>query len=115
MSLYKKNIFQCKYCPRSFSRRGAFRNHLQSHRDMMYLDKNNLTREEENTNTSNPRSNIAKSTQRAALSPILINDITSPHEEQTSDMNIHDFWAVVFIYLFNTSFVLYMQLYKSLL
>ena len=65
----------------------------------MYLDKNNLTREEKNTNTSNPRLDIAKSTQKAALSPILINDITSSHEEQTSDMNIHDFWVVVFICL----------------
>ena len=83
----------------SFSRHRAFRNHLQSHQDMMYLDENNLTREKENTNTSNPRSDITKSTQRAALSLILINDITSPHEEQTSDMNIYDFWAVVFICL----------------
>ncbi len=112
MSLYKKNIFQCKYCPRSFSRRGAFRNHLQSHRDKMYLDENNLTREEENINTSGPRSAITRSTQRIALSPILINDTISPREEQTSDMNVHDFWEVKFIHFFNTSFILYMQLYK---
>lgn len=51
----KKNIFQCDYCSRSFSRQGAFRNHLRSHRDQMYLDENNLTREK-NININEPRS-----------------------------------------------------------
>ena len=37
--------FRCKYCSRTFSRRGAFRNHLKIHRDQMYLEENELTRE----------------------------------------------------------------------
>ncbi|CAB4413656.1 unnamed protein product [Rhizophagus irregularis] len=87
---YKKNIFQCKYCSRSFSRRGAYRNHLQSHRDQMYLDENNLTREE-STNIS--ESVVARNNKQGpALSPILINDIITPCEEQISDINVHDAW-----------------------
>lgn len=95
---YKKNIFQCKYCPRSFSRRGAYRNHLQSHRDQMYLDENNLTREE-STNISEPV--VARNNKQGpALSPILINDIITPCEEQISDINVHDAWKVKYIYIF---------------
>ena len=42
----KKNEFKCKYCPQTFTRRGAFRNHLKKHRDQMFLEENKLTREE---------------------------------------------------------------------
>lgn len=95
---YKKNIFQCKYCSLSFSGRGAYRNHLQSHRDQMYLDENNLTREE-STNISEPV--VARNNKQGpALLPILINDIITPCEEQISDINVHDAWKVKYIYIF---------------
>ena len=81
-------IFQCKYCPRTFSRRGAFRNHLRTHRDQMYLDEN------EEENPSEPRRTvISNALQRTVLSPILFNDIISHWnindkcEEQRWNMN----------------------------
>ncbi|PKY60677.1 hypothetical protein RhiirA4_431298 [Rhizophagus irregularis] len=56
----------------------------------MYLDENNLTREE-STNIS--ESVVARNNKQGpALSPILINDIITPCEEQISDINVHDAW-----------------------
>ena len=89
---YKKNIFQCNHCPRSFSRQGAFRNHLRSHRDQMYLDENNLTREE-NTKTSEQRS--ISTHQRTVLSPISINETVNLYNEQALELNV---WKVEFFY-----------------
>jgi uncharacterized Zn-finger protein len=86
--IHKKNIFQCRYCSRSFSRQGAFRNHLRVHRDQMFIDENNLTREE----NIEPRSTGAK--RRAVLSPIIINDTMDPHEEHILNVNVHDFEEV---------------------
>ena len=41
--------FQCEYCPRSFSRLSAYRNHLRTHCDQMFLNETGLSREESNT------------------------------------------------------------------
>src|SRR5436190_2678448 len=78
-------IFQCKYCPRTFSRHEAFRNHLQMHKDQMYLNENEPVCEK---NISEPkRTNIGNTLQRTALSPVLFNDIINPYKEQTWDIN----------------------------
>jgi len=71
-----KDIFQCQYCPRSFSRRGAFRNHLRSHRDEIYLDENEFLHE-----VSTPTT-IRNTFQRTVLSPVLINDSVSLQNDQ---------------------------------
>jgi|RhiMetdeSRZDD1v2_1073273.scaffolds.fasta_scaffold2459250_1 hypothetical protein len=80
-----KNVFHCDYCPQSFSRRGAFRNHLRSHRDQIYLDENELTRNIGATNigatTETTPTAFGNIFQRTILSPILINDIVNPLEE----------------------------------
>jgi len=91
--VYKKNTFQCNYCPRSFSRHGAYRNHLRSHRDQMYLDENNLTREKNIINE--PKLTVARNTiQETTLSPISINESIIPFNEQTSGENVSEFWKV---------------------
>src|SRR5437763_13433479 len=97
MLKHNKNIFQCKYCPQTFSRQGAYRNHLKSHRDQMYLDENNLTRDENNlTREENTSSPIAKNTfQKTIFSPILIDDdIINPHGEQTYGANVEETFFV---------------------
>jgi hypothetical protein len=54
----------------------------------MFIDENNLTREE----NIEPRSTGAK--RRAVLSPIIINDTIDPHEEHILNVNVHDFEEV---------------------
>jgi hypothetical protein len=71
----KKSVFQCEYCPQSFSRRGAFRNHLRLHRDQIFLDENQLTREITMPSTS---------LQRTVLSPILDNNNVDLHNNQAT-------------------------------
>lgn len=70
ISTKNKNVFQCNYCPQSFSRRGAFRNHLRSHRDQVYLDENELAR---NTSTI---------TNETMSTPALTNDVVRLVEEE---------------------------------
>ncbi|CAI2190872.1 15822_t:CDS:2 [Funneliformis geosporum] len=78
-------IFQYKYCLRIFSRCDAFRNYLQTHRDQMYLDENELTLEK---NTNELRRTVINNTlQRIVLSPILFNDTISQFEKQPLDIN----------------------------
>jgi hypothetical protein len=66
----------------------------------MYLDENNLTREE-STNISEP--DVARNNNHVSvLSPVLINDIITPREEQISDIDVYDAWKVkvIFFYFF---------------
>ena len=44
--------FRCEYCPKSFSKRSSYRNHLRSHRDQMYLDETGLSLEETATTST---------------------------------------------------------------
>ncbi|CAB5313075.1 unnamed protein product [Rhizophagus irregularis] len=45
--------FRCEYCPKTYSKRSSLRNHLQTHRDQMYLNETGLFGEE-NTYISHP-------------------------------------------------------------
>lgn len=85
--------FRCKYCPRTFSRRGAFRNHLKIHRDQMYLEENELTRE----NVSNSATNSAtiKNTlqKTITLADEIIYDEISLDINDANIMNV-DFYEV---------------------
>lgn len=38
----KKGTITCRYCPRSFSRRNCYRNHLIKHNDILYAERNEL-------------------------------------------------------------------------
>ena len=85
ISTKNKNVFQCDYCLQSFSRHGAFRNHLRSHRDQMYLDENELS-----CNISIDTDEITPTTignifQENVLTPIPTNYLTNPSEEDTSE------------------------------
>ncbi len=77
-------IFQCKYCPRTFSKCGVFQNHFRTHRDQIYLDKNKPARED---NISELKTVIRNILQRTILSPILFNDTTNLCKKQSLNIN----------------------------
>jgi Zinc finger, C2H2 type len=87
--------FRCKYCSRTFSRRGAFRNHLKIHRDQMYLEENELTRE--NVSNSEINSVTIKNTlqKTITLADEIIYDEISLDINDTNIMNV-DFYEVKF-------------------
>src|SRR4051794_29486576 len=71
-----KDIFQCKYCSQSFSKHGAFRNHLRSHCDQIYLDENEFICEISIPTTRN-------TSQRTVFSSVLINESVGLHNDQS--------------------------------
>ena len=87
--------FRCKYCSRTFSRRGAFRNHLRVHRDQMYLEENKLTCE----NVSNSKINsvtIKNTLQKTiTLADEIIYDEISLNINDANIINI-DFYEIKF-------------------
>ncbi len=91
----KMSDFRCKYCSRTFSRRGAFRNHLKIHRDQMYLEENELTRE--NVSNSEINSVTIKNTlqKTITLADEIIYDEISLDINDANIMNV-DFYEVKF-------------------
>ena len=87
--------FRCKYCLRTFSRCGAFRNHLKIHRDQMYLEENELTRE--NVSNSEINSVTIKNTlqKTITLADEIIYDEISLDINDANIMNV-DFYEVKF-------------------
>jgi len=87
--------FRCKYCSRTFSRRGTFRNHLKIHRDQMYLEENELTRE--NVSNSEINSVTIKNTlqKTITLADEIIYDEISLDINDANIMNV-DFYEVKF-------------------
>ena len=91
----KKNEFQCEYCPRTFTRRGAFRNHLKKHRNQMFLEENELTREEvfEPTtisSTTMSSTTIRNTSQKTVLPFILTEEILYKQSLDINNTNIMD-------------------------
>ena len=87
--------FRCKYYSRTFSRRGAFRNHLKIHRDQMYLEENELTHE--NVSNSEINSVTIKNTlqKTITLADEIIYDEISLDINDANIMNV-DFYEVKF-------------------
>ena len=87
--------FQCRYCSQTFSRRGVFRNHLKIYRDQMYLEENELTRE----NISNSEINLVtiKNTLQntITLADEIIYDEISLDINDANIMNV-DFYDIKF-------------------
>ena len=87
--------FRCKYCSRTFSRRGAFRNHLKIHHDQMYLEENELTHE--NVSNSEINSVTIKNTlqKTITLADEIIYDVISLDINDANIMNV-DFYKLKF-------------------
>src|SRR5205814_6576220 len=56
----KTHEFQCEYCPKLFSKHSSLRNHLRSHRDQIYLDETEFSREENTSTVSGPLLNTSQ-------------------------------------------------------
>jgi len=76
----KKGTIQCRYCPRSFSRRNCYRHHLVKHKDILYAEKNKLqalwNEPEAQENQLQARPSITNK-KRAPLAPIPLNELTT--------------------------------------
>lgn len=88
---------KCDYCTRTFSRRGAFRNHLQTHRDQMYLEENKLTREEVAINSTTIRNTLQKTVPLILTDELIYNenplDVIVNDNNNENVMNV-DFYEV---------------------
>src|SRR3954465_913084 len=76
----KKGTIQCRYCPRSFSRRNCYRHHLVKHKDVLYAEKNELQtllNEQENQIQIRPTT----TTRRTPLAPISLNELSIAYED----------------------------------
>ena len=76
----KKGTIQCRYCPRSFSRRNCYRHHLVKHKDVLYAKKNELQvllNEQENQSQIRPTT----TRKRTPLAPISLNELSIAYED----------------------------------
>jgi len=99
----KQSTIQCRYCPRSFSRRNCYRIHLVTHKHILYAEKNDLEEliSENNTLTdqltakqnqsqtplSKPNTQPTATTsknppKRTPLTPIFLNELGTAYKEQ---------------------------------
>ena|SRR5947209_15317957 len=82
----KKGTIQCRYCPRSFSRRNCYRHHLTKHKDILYAEKNELeTLLNEQENQPQIRLTMITNEKRPPLAPISLNELTTTYDSGNSE------------------------------